>query len=52
MDLGDFVIKRLERRVSMILITGATSENGSEPGDGTGSATGGADAGGWEEKEP
>jgi hypothetical protein len=36
----------------MILITGATSENGSEPGDSTGSATGGAKAGGWEEKEP
>jgi hypothetical protein len=51
MDLGDFVIKRLERRDSMILITGATGENGSELGDCTGSATGGAEAGGGEGKE-
>jgi len=52
MDLGDFVIKRLERRDSMILITGATSEHGSEPGDCMGSATAGAEAGGGEGKEP
>jgi hypothetical protein len=52
MDIGDSVIKRFERRASMILITGATGENGSELGDCTGSATSGAEAGGGEEKEP